>query len=249
MVSIAYLFEGKIKEHFKKHKGKYALGAAAAGLYYSDDITPRPLKNFIRSKVTGTETIHNSDDLLKGYENHPKYRELKDIADKADPEDLERITKFGIHNKHNLPIPPELKLPPGATRDNVGGYHKYKPVFSNFRDREIRLRDDMPNMPIEKAFKHELGHHIDSEKDTFSKAIQDTNKPYAGQKTEYVARKFAKEHATSGLSYKQFIKNAREEADKMSEDQRANYEPPMRNTGSSEDFQKKINEFRKRHYK
>ena len=228
MISLAYLFEGKVIEHLKKHKGNYALGAAAGALYYSDDITPRPLKNYIRSKVTGTETIHSSKDLLKGYENHPKYKELKDIADKADPEDLERITKFGIHNKHNLPIPRELKLPPGATSDNVGGYHRYKPVFQNFRDREIRLRDDMPELPIEKSFKHEMGHHIDTEKNAYSKAVEDINKPYAGQKGEYIARKFAKENDPSKGTYKEHIKNLRKEADKLPEHERANYESPFK---------------------
>ena len=223
MLSVGYLFEGKVIEHLKKHKGKYALGAAAGTLYYSDDITPRPLKNYIRSKVTGRETIHSSKDLLKGYENHPKYKELKDVADKADPEDLERLTKFGIHQKHNMPHPPNSNLPAGS---EMGAYHLHTLPFQNFRDREIRLRDDIPDIPVEKVFKHELGHHIDTNKNAFSKVKEDINKPYWGQKREYVARKFAKEHSTSGKSYKDFINDTRKEADKMSDEDRAKYDKP-----------------------
>jgi hypothetical protein len=228
MIPVSYLFEGKITEHLKKHKGKYALGTAAGALYFSDDITPRPLKNIIRSKVTGRDTIKSSDELLKGYENHPKYKALKDIADKADPEDLNRLTKFGIHQRHNMP-PPEgaTNIPAGA---DIGGYNMHKVPFQNFRDREIRIRDDVPSMPVEKAFKHELGHHIDSEKNAYSKVMDDIDprtgqqKEYWGQKREYIARKFAKEHEKSGMNYKDFIKKTRKEADNLSDEDRAKYD-------------------------
>jgi hypothetical protein len=221
MISVSYLFEGKVLDHLKKHKGKYALGAAAAGLYYSDDITPRPIKNIIRRAVTGRETIESSDQLLKGYEGHPHYKTYKAIADKLDKEDLNRLTKFGIHNREDMPSPRGgyLNVPSGY---EIGGYNKYKPIFQNFRDREIRVRGDVDKDTASRIFKHELGHHIDTEKNAFSKFKEDSPHQYKAQKTEYIARKFAKEHQ-DGESSRDFIKRARDEADRLTPEQRAEY--------------------------
>jgi len=226
MLSLSYLFEGKVLEYLKRNKGKYTLGTAAAGLYYSDDITPDSVKNVIRRVVTGKETINTPEDLLRGYEGHPKYHELKKIASEIDPKDLNRLTKFGIHTKDDLPIPPNSNVPPGTPKENIGGYYRHKVLFPNFRDRELRIRDDQPDFPIEKAFKHELGHHIDLNKNTFSKTASDMNVPYAAQKREYIARKFAKEFDPSKESARDFIKRVREEANRMSNYERSKYDSP-----------------------
>jgi len=220
---VNYLYEGEILDHLRRNKEKYALGAAAAGLYYSDDITPDPVKNVIRRVVTGRETINTPEELLKGYERHPKYEELRKIARSIEKRDLNRLTKFGIHNKDNLPIPPYLNVPPGTARHQIAGYYLHKPFFSNFRDRELRIRDNLPNFPVEKAFKHELGHHLDTEKDTFSKTMDDWNRPYEAQKREYIARKFANEFDPSKESARNFIKRVRKEADRLSSFERSLY--------------------------
>lgn len=223
MIPVSYLFEGKIKEHLKKHAGKYALGTTAAGLYYSDDITPDPIKNVIRRGVTGRETINTPEELLKGYENHPHYKEYKDIADKLDKKDLNRLTKFGIHNADDMPDPGLSNAPPGTKKVNIGGWYNHKQLFPNFRDRELRVRGDLPAEEARRIFKHELGHHIDLNKDSISKGLDDSGQPYHAQKREYIARKFAKEHEPSKESYQDFIKRTRDESNKLSPEERSKY--------------------------
>ncbi len=219
MISISYLFEGRVLEHLKKHKGKYAALGAAGALYHSDDITPDPIKNVIRRAVTGQDTIESSEQLLRGYENHPEYHKLKAFADQLDKRDLNRLTKFGIHQSDNLPIPDNSNIPKGY---RIGGYYRYKPIFQNFRDRELRIRDDDPGLSVERAFKHELAHHIDTEKNAFSKTVGDINYPYHQQKREYVAHKFEQEYEP-GESYRDFIKRARKEADTLDPMSRQQY--------------------------
>lgn len=222
MLSIAYLFEGRVIEHLKKHKGKYALGAAAAGLYFSDDITPRPIKNIIRRGVTGQDTIESSDQLLKGYENHPHYQSLKAVADKMDKEDLNRLTKLKIHGNQDELVR-HLNVQRGDIPEDseIQGAYAYHPIFQNFRDREVHLRGDLDKDTITKAFKHEIGHHLDTEKSAFRKKLQDIGNKYESSKMEHVARKFAGRNEDNE-PYKNFIKRAREEANKLSPQERAN---------------------------
>jgi hypothetical protein len=210
MISVSYLFEGKVLDHLKKHKGKYALGAAAAGLYYSDDITPRPVKNLIRRAVTGKDTIESSDQLLKGYENHPYYKDLKSVADSLDKEDLNRLTKFSLESPENM------------GEGNVAQI-KLQPAFSNFRDKEINLRNDLSKELMKKLFKHELTHHVDLGKDTFTKILKDNKYPYDAQVREHVANDFAKNHNFSDKEhYRDVIKKIREKHENLAPYERMN---------------------------